>query len=53
MKCQLDNRNDPFFYIQPVKVEQLHDNPIILMFHDVVSATEMKLVRRVAAPMVG
>ena len=52
MQCHLDNRGDPFFYLQPVKVEQLHYHPVILMFHDVVSETEMKTVRRVAAPMV-
>ena len=45
-------RHHPIFYIKPVKQELMYLNPPISMFHDVVSESEMALVRRLARPRV-
>ena len=52
MKCRLDHRDNPFYYLKPIKVEELHYNPEIIMFHDLVSTKEMKAIRLAAAPLV-
>jgi len=51
MKCRLDHRDNPFYYLKPIKVEELHYNPEIIMFHDLVSTKEMKAIRLAAAPL--
>ena len=48
----MDDREDPFYRLQPVKVEELHNNPTIIMFHDIISPREMKIIRFAAAPLV-
>ena len=48
----MDSREDPFYRLQPVKVEELHNNPTIIMFHDIISPKEMKIIRFAAAPLV-
>ena len=48
----MDDREDPFYRLQPVKVEELHNNPTIIMFHDIISPKEMKIIRFAAAPLV-
>ena len=48
----MSNRDDPYFTIQPVKVEEAHTNPDLLIFHDVISQSDRKLVKQIAAPLV-
>jgi len=45
-------RHHPLFYIQPVKEELVYMNPRIAVYHDVVSPSEMYVVRRLARPRV-
>ena len=52
LKCHLDHRDDPFFYLHPVKIETLHDHPTIVIFHDIISPKEMKIIRFAAGPLV-
>ena len=52
LKCRISHRNDPYFYLQPVKIEALHLEPGLWMIHDVISEREMKTVRDVAVPVV-
>ena len=52
LKCYLDHRDDPYYYLHPAQVEVAHKNPDILVFHNVVSHKEMEIVRNVAAPLV-
>jgi len=40
------------FYIKPVKQELMYLNPTISMFHDVISRSEIEVVRRLARPRV-
>ena len=52
LKCHLSHRDDPYYYLAPAKIEVAHLKPDILIFHDVVSPTEMETVRNTAAPLV-
>ena len=52
LKCHLDDRGHPFLKLQPAKKEEMHHEPDIWMFHDVISQEEMKIVRDLAAPLV-
>ena len=52
LKCRLDDRGDSFLKLQPVKIEEMHSEPDIWLFHDVISQNEMKIVRDLAAPIV-
>jgi len=40
------------FYIKPVKEEVMYMDPRISMFHDVVTPSEIAVVRRIARPRV-
>ena len=53
LKCYFDHKDDPFYYLQPIQAEELHYNPVIMMFHDILSPKEMKVIRLAAAPLVG
>ena len=52
LKCHLDRTKDPYFILQPVKVEVLHRHPSIWMYHEVITPEEMKEIRTVASPLV-
>jgi len=52
LKCRHATPNgDPYFRLQPVKLEELHLEPGLWMIHDVISAREMKTIREVATPI--
>ena len=44
-------RHAPMFYIRPVKEELMCHEPRITMFHDVLTTSEMEVVRLLAQPM--
>ena len=52
MKCRLKDRDDPYFKLNPIFIEDLHLNPEILLFHDVLSKNEVDTVKEVAGPLV-
>ncbi len=52
LKCHLSTRNDPFYALQPVKMEVMHLNPEIILFHEVISEKEMNTVKDIAGPLV-
>ena len=52
LKCYLSSRNDPYFRLQPAKVEVLHLDPGLYLFHDVISKAEMRQIREAAGPLV-
>lgn len=52
LKCYHDTRNDPWFKLQPVKVEEVHLAPDIFLFHDIVTKDELEDIKRTADPLV-
>lgn len=46
------NGNNPILILAPVKVEEIYKNPDIMLFHDVISDNEMKIVKGMATPKV-
>jgi len=51
LKCYHDTRDDPWFSLQPVKVEQVHSSPDILLFHDIITKPELEDIKRTAGPL--
>jgi len=49
LKCRYINYN-PYIYIAPVKEEQLHIDPDIWLFHDVISNSEIETMKKLAIP---
>ncbi|XP_055348028.1 prolyl 4-hydroxylase subunit alpha-2-like [Paramacrobiotus metropolitanus] len=47
LKCHYQTYNNPYLLIQPVKVEQLYDDPQIIMFHSVLLETQASRIRQV------
>ena len=52
LKCYHDTRNDPWFSLQPVKVEQVHIAPDIFLFHDIITKAELDDIKKTAGPLV-
>ena len=51
LKCHLDARGDPYYFLHPHMVEVAHFDPEILVFHNIVSSREMTVIRELAAPL--
>ena len=51
LKCHLDDRGDPYYFLHPHMVEVAHFDPEILVFHNIVSSREMTVIRELAAPL--
>ena len=52
LKCYHDTRDDLWFMLQPVKVEQVHITPDIFLFHDIVTPAELEDIKKTAGPLV-
>lgn len=50
LKCVYVNHGNPFLYLAPFKVEEVHFNPGIYIFHDVISDAEIETIKRMATP---
>ncbi|RWS09826.1 vacuolar protein sorting-associated protein 33A-like protein [Dinothrombium tinctorium] len=50
LKCYITNRGHPWLILQPVKVEVLHKDPYIAVFHDLITDNEIEKVKEIAAP---
>ncbi|XP_045104552.1 prolyl 4-hydroxylase subunit alpha-1-like isoform X3 [Portunus trituberculatus] len=48
LMCYVDNRNSPYLTLQPVRYEQLHTDPEMYLFHDVVSDAEIAVLKQLA-----
>ncbi|CAF3338903.1 unnamed protein product [Rotaria socialis] len=48
--CRYRHNNHPYLILRPVKEEQLFDEPTILLFHDVVSDTDIEKIKVLATP---
>ncbi len=52
LHCFIDNRKHPYLYINPMKVEQLSINPLILQFYEIMSNKTMQEIVRQVGPHV-
>ncbi len=52
LKCILKTRHDPYFKLGPIKVEEMHQNPHIWLYHDVLSPRESQDIMSTAGPFV-
>jgi len=50
LSCWFDSRNEPWLMLQPVRVELVHRQPDIWLFHDVISGWELKDIMETAKP---
>ncbi|XP_050728667.1 prolyl 4-hydroxylase subunit alpha-1-like [Eriocheir sinensis] len=48
LQCYFNNRGSPFLMLQPVRYEQLHHDPELYLFYDVISEAEIKIVKDIA-----
>ncbi len=52
LRCRYITNNVPFFFIQPIKMEEALLNPRIVVYHDVMSDDEIETVKKMAKPRV-
>jgi prolyl 4-hydroxylase len=50
LKCRLVTRNSAFLRLAPLKLEEVHHNPDIVIFYDVMSDAEIQTVQTLAKP---
>ncbi|RWS27155.1 vacuolar protein sorting-associated protein 33A-like protein [Leptotrombidium deliense] len=51
LKCYMTNRGHPWLIMQPVKVEELHIDPYIAIFHHLLTDNESETIKTLSAPM--
>ncbi|XP_054167390.1 prolyl 4-hydroxylase subunit alpha-1-like [Oppia nitens] len=51
LKCYLTNKGNPLLILQPIKVEVFNENPLVVMFHDLMTEYEMQTYKDLAIPM--
>jgi len=52
LRCRYVTNNVPYFFIQPIKMEEALLKPRIVVYHDVISDEEIETVKRLAQPRV-
>lgn len=50
--CRYTTGHHPFLILQPVKVEQVSIEPLIAIYHDVISDDEINTIKKLALPKV-
>jgi prolyl 4-hydroxylase len=50
LKCRLVTKNSAFLRLAPLKLEEVHHNPEVVIFYDVMSDAEIKTVQKLAKP---
>ncbi|GFR74347.1 prolyl 4-hydroxylase subunit alpha-1 [Elysia marginata] len=50
LKCQYVTNNHPLLLLQPAKEEEMHLDPWIVVYHDIMSEEEMRQIKRLATP---
>lgn len=48
----MTNNGHPLLLMQPVRVEVFHEKPFVAMFHNLMTNSEMELLKELAAPIV-
>lgn len=52
LKCWLDNKQEPYLIMMPIKVEQNSFEPGIFTFHQVLNDNEIAAIKELAKPLV-
>ena len=52
LNCWYDDRNQPYFRLMPIRVEQHSFDPVIYTFHDILSDKEIDALKVLAEPLV-
>jgi prolyl 4-hydroxylase len=52
LRCRYVTNNVPYFFIQPIKMEEALMNPRIVIYHDVISDEEIDTLKKLAQPRV-
>ncbi len=52
LRCRYVTNNVPYFFIQPIKMEEALLKPRIVVYHDVISDEEIETIKRLAQPRV-
>ncbi|XP_055848271.1 prolyl 4-hydroxylase subunit alpha-1-like [Episyrphus balteatus] len=50
LRCRYVNNGIPFLRLAPFKLEEIHDDPMIVIYHDVMYDSEIELVKKMAKP---
>ncbi|XP_057378427.2 prolyl 4-hydroxylase subunit alpha-1-like [Daphnia carinata] len=50
LRCRYVTNNVPFFFIQPVKLEEAFLKPLLVIYHDVIFDEEIETVKKIAQP---
>ncbi|XP_030369269.1 prolyl 4-hydroxylase subunit alpha-2 [Scaptodrosophila lebanonensis] len=50
LRCRYQSNKVPFRLLQPYKLEELHLDPLIVQAHEVVSARDIRILKRLAGP---
>ncbi|RWS00626.1 prolyl 4-hydroxylase subunit alpha-1-like protein [Dinothrombium tinctorium] len=48
LKCYILNQNNPFHTLQPIKIEELHLNPFVAIYHDFLTDKEIEAIKNSA-----
>ena len=52
LRCRYVTNNVPFFFIQPVKMEEALLKPLLVIYYDVIYDAEIDVVKKLAQPRV-
>lgn len=52
LRCRLDDNNVAYRLLAPFKIEELNQEPPVLVFHDIMSDAEIETMKDLATPEV-
>lgn len=52
LRCRYVTNKSPFLKIAPLKLEEAHLKPYIVIYHDVIYDAEIELIKQMAKPRV-
>jgi prolyl 4-hydroxylase len=52
LKCRYVHNNHPLLLLQPVKEEEMHLDPLLVLYHDMLSDQEISDIKMLATPRV-
>ncbi|XP_046453899.1 prolyl 4-hydroxylase subunit alpha-1-like isoform X1 [Daphnia pulex] len=50
LRCRYVTNNEPYFFIQPLKMEEAFLKPLLVIYHDVIFDEEIETVKKLAHP---
>ena len=46
--CRYRHNNHPYLILQPIKEEQVLDEPVVYVFHDIISNNDIQQIKELA-----